>query len=94
MHQVYARWSGLQASAAASAACDVAPRLLIMASPNTRIAGAALRAYPIALSFLLEYPPRTDPLIGLVRRPVPLVRLARIFRHSRALRDTSPIAVA
>ena len=64
MHQVYARWSRLQASAAATPACDVVQRLLIIVSPYTRIAGAALWGYPIAPSFLLEYPPRADPLIG------------------------------
>ena len=58
---------------AAALARDVEPRLLILVSPYTSLADAALRAYPIAPSFLLKYPLRTDRLIGDSRSPVLLI---------------------
>jgi len=62
---------------AVALARDVDPRLLILVTPFTSLASAAARAYPIAPSFLLRYPMRTDQLIGDVRSPVLLIHGTR-----------------
>ncbi|MEO8751397.1 MAG: alpha/beta fold hydrolase [Casimicrobiaceae bacterium] len=62
---------------ATALARDVAPQLLVLVSPYTSLADAALRAYPVAPSFLLKYPLRTDRIIGDIKSPVLLMHGSR-----------------
>ena len=56
---------------------DVAPPLLVLVSPYTSVADAALREYPIAPGFLVRYPLRSDELIAGVASPMLLLHGAR-----------------
>ena len=58
---------------AARLARDVHPALLVLVSPYASLAAAAKRAYPLAPSWLLKYPLRTDAIIGAVTTPVMLM---------------------
>ena len=58
---------------AARLARDVHPALLVLVSPYASLAAAAKRAYPLAPSWLLKYPLRTDAIIGAVTTPVMLL---------------------
>ena len=58
---------------AAYLARAVQPALLILVTPYTSLAAAALRAFPFAPAWALKYPLRTDNIIGEVRSPVLLV---------------------
>jgi alpha-beta hydrolase superfamily lysophospholipase len=58
---------------AVALARDVAPPLLVLVSPYTSIADAALREYPVAPSFLVRYPLRSDQVIGSVTSPMLLL---------------------
>ena len=58
---------------AARLARDVHPALLMLVTPYMSLAAAAARAYPLAPSWILKYPLRTDRLIGEVKSPVVLV---------------------
>ncbi|MEO8676066.1 MAG: alpha/beta hydrolase, partial [Casimicrobiaceae bacterium] len=61
---------------AARLARDVHPALLVLVSPYASLAAAAKRVYPLAPSWLLKYPLRTDTVIGDVTSPV-------LFLHGR-----------
>jgi len=54
-------------------AVDVDPQLLILVSPFSSLAAAAMEAYPIAPEWLLKYPIRTDQIIGSVKSPIMIV---------------------
>ena len=58
---------------AARLARDVHPALLVLVSPYASLAAEAKRAYPLAPSWLLKYPLRTDAVIGAVTSPVMLL---------------------
>jgi hypothetical protein len=72
---VYGR--SLGTGLAVELAREVNPALLVMVSPFANMAAAAQRRYPLAPSFLLKYPLRTDAVIGDVKSPVFLVAGSR-----------------
>jgi uncharacterized protein len=58
---------------AAYLAREVNPALLVLVTPYTSLAAAAVRAYPFVPESILKYPLRTDAIIGEVKCPVLLV---------------------
>lgn len=68
---IYGR--SLGAALAASLACDVQPRLLVLVSPFSSLAASAAQAYPWAPGWVLKYPLRTDAIIGEVKSPILLI---------------------
>jgi alpha-beta hydrolase superfamily lysophospholipase len=68
---IYGR--SLGTALAAPLARDVNPRLLVLVSAFTSLAGAAAQEYPWAPGWILKYPLRTDEVIGEVKSPILLI---------------------
>ena len=68
---VYGR--SLGSGLAVSLARRVDPALLVLVTPYTSLAASAKRAYPLAPTWLLKYPLRSDAIIGEVRSPILLL---------------------